>query len=162
MINLFNKRAQEEIVGFVIIVVIIGVIILVLLSFMLMNDDEAVLESYEIESFIDSMLQYTTNCETQLEFLSFQKLIAHCESNGVCLDNSNSCRVLNSTAEEIIEGAWNVNEQSAIKGYEFRIFNEESEIFAMEKGNKTITYKGSYQDFARSGREYKVLLTVYE
>lgn len=157
-----NKKAQEEIVGFVVIIVIVGVIILILLSFLLTSDEGAAVESYEVESFIDSMLQYTTSCETQLEFLSFQKLIAYCENDGTCLNGYGSCELLDSTARDIIEKGWNVNEESAVKAYEFKIFGEDAEIFSLEEGNKTTTYKGSYVDFARSGNEYKVSLTIYE
>lgn len=157
-----NKKAQEEIVGFVIIVVIVGVVLLIFLGFMLTRNNKTSVESYAIESFIDAMLQYTTECETQIEFLSFQKLIDYCEKGGKCLNNIDSCKVLNSTAGSIIEKSWGVNNESAIKGYEFKIFDEEKEIFSLEKGNKTSNYKGSYQDFKRSSREYKVSLTVYE
>jgi hypothetical protein len=157
-----NKFGQEEIVGFVVIVVIVSVIILVLLSFMLTNNESSAVESYEVESFIQSMLQYTTTCENKLEFLSYQKLIAYCENEGVCLNGVNSCEILNSTTEEIIEVGWNINEQSAIKGYEFKISTEEKELFFLEEGNKTTSYKGSFQDFARSGKEYTISLTIYE
>ena len=162
MIRRLDKKGQEEIVGFVVIIVIVGVIILILLGFLLNSPDESAVESYEVESFIDSMLQYTTNCESQLEYLSVQKLIAYCENEGICLDGEDSCDILNSTIKEIIENGWDVNEQSAVKAYEFNIFNEENQIFLVEKGNKTSSYKGSYQDFVRSGKEYKVSLTIYE
>lgn len=159
---LSNKAGQEEIIGFVVIVVIVSVIILILLSFLLNDSNGAAVESYEVESFIQSMLQYTTNCESQIEFLSFQKLIAYCENEGTCLNGIQSCEVLNSTAKEIIETGWNVNEQSAIKGYEFKIFSEEKELFSIMEGNKTANYKGSFQDFARSGSEYGISLNIYE
>ena len=162
MMRKLDKKGQEEIVGFVVIVVIVGVIILILLGFLLNSPDESAIESYEVESFIDSMLQYTTNCESQLEYLSVQKLIAYCENEEICLNREDSCNILNSTIKEIIENGWNVNEQSAVKAYEFNIFNEDIEIFSVEKGNKSSSYKGSYQDFVRSGKEYKVSLTIYE
>ena len=159
---LSNKFGQEEIIGFVVIVVIVSVIMLILLSFILTNSDDVAVESYEVESFIQSVMQYTTDCENQLEFLSYQKLIAYCENEGICLNGINSCEILNSTTEEIIETGWNINEQSAIKGYEFKIATEEKELFLLEKGNKTTSYKGSFQDFARSGKEYTISLTIYE
>jgi hypothetical protein len=159
---LSRKKGQEEIIGFVVIVVIVSVIILILLSFMLTSSDDAAVESYEVESFIQSMLQYTTDCESQIEFLSFQKLIAYCENEGICLNGIKSCEVLESTAKKIIETGWNVNEQSAIKGYEFKIFSDERELFSIFEGNKTANYKGSFQDFVRSGNEYGVSLAIYE
>ncbi|MCK9569216.1 hypothetical protein M0R72_09785 [Candidatus Pacearchaeota archaeon] len=158
----FNKKGQEEIIGFVVIVVIVSVIMLVLLSFILTSSDDVAVESYEVESFIQSIMQYTTTCENKLEFLSYQQLIAYCENNGVCLNGVNSCEILSSTTEDIIKTGWNINEQSAIKGYEFKIVTEERELFFLEEGNKTTSYKGSFQDFARSGKEYTISLTIYE
>jgi hypothetical protein len=159
---LSNKFGQEEIVGFVVIVVIVSVIILVLLSFILTNTDGVAVESYEVESFIQSMMQYTTTCETRLEFLSYQKLIAYCENEGTCLDETDSCEILDSTTRDIIRVGWNINEDSPIKGYEFKIATEERELFFAEEGNKTANYKGSFQDFARRGEEYIISLTIYE
>lgn len=156
------KKGQEEIMGFIVIVVIVGVIILILLGFLLMSPDESAVESYEVESFINAILQYTTDCESQIEFMSIQRLIISCDMNLTCLDGRSSCDVLDTTIEDIINSGWNVNEQSAIKGYELKILTDEKEMVSLEEGNKTLNYKGSFQDFARSGIDYSVSLTIYE
>jgi hypothetical protein len=160
--NLLNKKGQEEIVGFVIIIVIVSVVILVLLSFMLTKKENIATDSYEIESFIQSMLQYTTECEINSEILSLNRLISLCNSKGICTNGEGSCVVLENTLKEILNSAWVVNENSVVKGYDFKIVNDNKEIFSMMEGNKTARYKGSYQDFVRSGEKYQVVLTIYE
>ena len=162
MKSLFNsKKAQEEIVGFVVILVIVSVIILVLLWFLLNNPSEAAVESFEIESFIQTALQYTTDCEGNLEFLPIEELIISCENKEKCLDKKDSCFVLEETFKKIIDSSWIVNNQSAIKGYKLNVYVNEGKKLVIHKGNETTNYKGALQDFARSGDDYVVSLNVY-
>ena len=157
-----NRSGQEEMVGFAIILVIVSVIVLVLLGFMLNNPKDAgAVESYEVESFIQSSLQYTTDCETYLGFLPIKDLIIDCESEGKCLDERESCNVLNSTLNDLISKSWNVGEKSAIKGYKLKIIIDEQEKLILQEGNETETYKGGFQDFPRRGRNYEIFLNVY-
>lgn len=156
-----NKRAQEEIVGFVVIVVIISVALLILLGFLLRSSDKTSVESYEIESFIQSTLQYTSDCEDYMEYLSIQKLIIACEEGQTCLDGMDSCEVLDDILEDIIKSGWNVGEQSVIKGYKFKIMVGGQEKLLLEEGNKTVNYKGAFHDFTKKGTNYEVFFDVY-
>ena len=158
---LSNKIGQEEMVGFAIIIVIVSVIMLIFLGFMLKSPSKEIVESYEIESFIQSSLQYTSDCESQLGFLSIQDLIMTCETNGMCLDKRDSCVVLNSTLNDLITRSWNVGEKSAVKGYKLKIIVNEQEKLTLQAGNETINYKGGFQDFARRGKNYEVYLNIY-
>ena len=58
-----NRSAQEEMVGFVVIVVIVSIALLILLGFLLRGSGKSAVESFEIENFIQSVMQYTTDCE---------------------------------------------------------------------------------------------------
>lgn len=156
-----NRKAQEEMVGFIIIVVLVSVILLVVLGFMLKSSSTETVKDYEVESFIGAMLQYTSSCEADLEFLSVQDLIVECNSGSSCLDGENSCDVLNSTLKSLIKSGWNVNNQSAVKGYSFEVAAGDMGIFLLEAGNKTNDYKGSYQDFPKRSTNYIVSLDVY-
>jgi len=159
--NKKDKRGQEEMVGFVIIIVIVAVILLVLLGFMLRNNKSEAVESYEVESFIQASLQYTSDCGNQVEFLSIEDLIVSCEEKEMCLDERDSCEVLNETLKGMIEKAWNVNKESAVKGYQFKVMLDEEEKFSLKKGNETGNYKGAFQDFAKGHDTYQVSLDVY-
>jgi hypothetical protein len=155
------KRAQEEMVGFVVIVVIVSVVILVLLGFLLRSPDTNAVENYEIESFIQASLQYTSDCKDYLEFLAVDDLIILCQEGGICGNGQNSCEVLNNTLRGLIETSWTVSNQSAVKGYKFDILAEEEGMLMLEKGNKTGNYKGAFQAFAKRGNDYEVSLKIY-
>lgn len=156
------KRGQEEIVGFVIIVVIISVILLIVLGFLLKSPDESAVQNYKIDNFLESTLQYTSDCENYLEFLPVRKLIISCEGEEICLDGRKSCEVLNQTLKNIIKYSWNIGNESAVRGYELRIVIDDSNKLLIEDGNKTLNYKGGMQDFARSGKNYEVYFKIYE
>jgi hypothetical protein len=128
---------------------------------MLKTPDKNAVENYEVESFIQSVLQYTSSCETEIEFLSMQNLIVSCEGGRMCLDGRNSCDVLNDTLKDFVKRAWNVNNQSAVKGYKLGIMAGEKGIVMLKEGNETRNYKGGLQDFAKSGSNYEVSLNVY-
>jgi len=165
-INIFanrdlNKKGQEEIVGFVVIIVIVAIAMVILLWFLLNSPNEDAVQNFEVESFIQTAMQYTTDCEDYVEFLSLQDLVIACEKGEKCLDERESCVVLNETLTNIIENSWKVSEESAIKGYKLNIFVNDLEKTELKKGNETTNYKGAFQDFARSGTDYKVSLNIY-
>jgi hypothetical protein len=155
------KSAQEEMVGFAVIMVIIAVILLILISFLSRNEDKEVVESYEIESFIQTALQYTSDCENELEFFSLQGLIVACEEGKPCLDGKDSCLILNSTVEKLVENGWQTGEQSSIKGYNFKIITNDKTTLEFKKGNETRNYKSGFQGFAKSRDNYEVTLDIY-
>src|SRR3989338_7985995 len=56
------KRSQEEMVGFALIIILVSIILLVFLAFSLSKSKTESTESYEVNSFLQSTLQYTTAC----------------------------------------------------------------------------------------------------
>lgn len=156
-----SKRSQEEIVGFVLIVIIVSVILLVFLSFSLRNSKKMEIESYEVEGFIQSFLQYTSDCEDSTGFLSMQNLIFSCGNNEMCLDGRSACETMELILKEICESSWNVGEETPIKGYGLRISSGGEEIFLFNKGNITQNYKGAAQPFSRIGEDYEISFKVY-
>lgn len=156
-----DRLGQEEMVGFAVIVIIIGVILLVALGFFLRNPTESGVESYEIESFVQSSLQFTTDCESEIELLSLQKLITACNNEEKCLDERDSCEVLNSTLGNLVESSWQAGNGSAIKGYNLKVRIDEQTKLEIKKGNETSNYKSGFQGFAKGGDSYEVSLDVY-
>jgi hypothetical protein len=158
---MMNKKAQDEMVGFAVIVIIIGVILLVAIGFLVNTRNESVVQDYEVESFIESSLQYTTECQDSLGYLSIQELIISCKNSEICLNGNSSCDTLNNTLGEITKEGWNVGEQSPIKAYEFSIMTDDQIQLTFNEGNKTANYKAGMQNFARNGVEYGVTLNLY-
>jgi len=147
-----NKLGQEEMVGFALILIIVAIIMLVFLGFSLRSPEKETVESYEVESFIQSFLLYTTECENNIEKLPIQKLIFSCYAKEQCLDGKDSCEVLETEMNNILEKSWIINEDSPVKGYELSIETERNEsILDLRKGNITANSKGDSQPLPRSG-----------
>ncbi len=90
-------------IGFALIIIVVAVILLVFVGFFLRDTEKESVESYEVESFIQSFLHYTSDCRDNLEFLSIQKLILDCNNDRLCLDQRKACDVLTPILEEITE-----------------------------------------------------------
>ena len=154
------KNAQEEMVGFAVIIIIVAVVLVVFLGFSLKNKQEKV-ESYEVDSFIQSFLQYTTSCEDNFEYRSVQDLIFDCSNKKTCSGGEDSCEVLDSELTGILEESWKVEEGTLAKGYELKIMFNEEEMLSIEKGNATQNSRGASQDFFKTGNSVKIFFTVY-
>ncbi len=162
-ICLKSKRSQEEIVGFALIIVIVAVVLLVFLGISLRAPQKETVENYEVNSFIQAFLQYNTNCRDQsdLEFLSVQKLIFNCYDDENCLDERDTCKVLNSTLKDMVEESWKVEGDRPVKGYELQIIVNEEEMLLLKEGNVTGSYKGAMQDFFKSGKGCEIYFKAY-
>lgn len=157
-----RKQGQEEMVGFALIMIIVAVILLIFLSFSLRKTEKEIVESYEVESFIQAFLQYTTDCRDNLEYLSIQKLIFDCYDKKICIDEKKTCEVLNSTLKEIMKESWKVEGDRPVKGYELKIIVDESEeMLIIKEGNITQNSKGATEPFSRSGKDYEIFFNAY-
>jgi len=103
-----DKRAQEEIVGFVLIIVLVAVIVVVLLGISIRRpSSELAIYNEEFNSFISSVLYYTSDCERDGYFRTARQLIRDCNSNRGCdeEDERTACGVLKSTIIEILDNS---------------------------------------------------------
>ncbi len=161
---MIKKKAQEELIGFALIIILVAIIGLIFLGFSLKNSQKEIVESYEVESFIQAFLQYTTDCGNYREnYLPIQKLISACVDDKTCLDERDSCDVLSSTLTGIIEESWKVDGDRPIQGYELKIVLEDgTEVIPLiSKGNSTKNSKGVLQPFMPLGENYEIYFTVY-
>jgi len=156
-----NKLGQEEMVGFALIVVIVAVIILVFLGFAIKGTNKTDTQSYEVESFLQAVLQYTTDCEDYLEYLSVQKLIFECDREKACLDERNSCDVLNATLKKLVEESWAIEGDRPVKGYFLNITSNEEQILSVLDGNITKNSRGARQSFTKSGVSMDIMFSAY-
>jgi hypothetical protein len=157
-----NKIGQEEMVGFGMIIIIVSVVLLIVLGFALrQNSSSDNLQNYEVESFIQSFLHYTTDCENSIEALSIDKLIFTCYTKEQCIDGRDSCQVLNETMSGIIKESWAVGDKSPYKGYELNITVEGKPLINMDSGNKTANSKGSRQFLSKDYGDAEVIFKVY-
>ena len=157
-----RKKAQEEMVGFALIIILVAIILLVFLGFSLRNPAKENIESYEVDSFLQSAIQYTTKCENNLERLSIRKLIFSCYAKEQCLDGKDSCDILKSDLSRILDESWPTGEERPVKGYEFRILTDKNNtILELKKGATTKGSKGSSQDFFKGNTLIKIEFKAY-
>jgi hypothetical protein len=158
-----KKKAQEEIVGFALIIIIVAVILLFFINFYIRSGEKESVDNYEVDSFIQAFLYYTTECEDYLEYLSVQDLILECDDDALCLDEEKACDVLNSTLRNIVDKTWRVGENYPVKGYELNITANEEEIpfLSFMEGNITRNYKGAEQSLPKSGYLIKIFFRAY-
>lgn len=148
MIKGFSKRGQEEMVGFALIVVIVIVILVVFLALFLRQDEREPVNSYKVEGFINSILQYNTGCEIGYEFADIKDLIYHCHNLRQCSDTRTSCEVLERDLEGLIESSWSVG-KGRVKGYSFNISIYDSVEHSFKAGNQTSSVWGSFENLPR-------------
>lgn len=147
-------------IGFALIIILVSVILLIFLGFSIKDSKTENLESYEVESFLQGLLQHTTNCEDNFEYLSVRKLIFSCMNNEKCLNGEESCEILNSDLNDILEESWKT-ENSPTKGYVLNVIVNEQELLNLQKGNLTQNYKGSVQYFKKDGSDVDISLKVH-
>ena len=140
-----KRKGQEEIVGFVIIMVIVAVAILVFLGISIRKGSVSKAgESAEIYMFLESVMEYTTDCELRFkgDFSSLGELFEACNSEKNCLDRESACSMLERSLSDIFSASWLVGKDSPIKAYNFRsvyVSNEnsmEEEIISLNAGEK--------------------------
>lgn len=156
-----DKHGQEEIVGFAVIIIIVSVILLFLLSFYLGRDSGSGVESFEANSFVQSVLHVTTECQDSLGYHDVQSLISECSNDQLCQGGEESCDVLNSTLKEIVDSGWQVGENRPVKGYEFLIQSNQREILNLTEGNETGNYRGAVQSYTLRGDKIDISFRAY-
>jgi len=142
-------------VGFALIIIIVAVILLVFIGFSLRGSTKDTVESYEVESFIQSFLQYTTDCRDKTnDILTIRELILECNDLEKCSDERDTCVVLNSALGGIVNESWRVGEDRPVKGYELNISSQEKSILFLSAGDlSTRNSKGAPQDFVKGGEK---------
>ena len=143
-----GRKGQEEIVGFVAIVLVVSFIFLIFLGISLRSGNELRKESKDVSMFLESAMEYTTECADGYEpnYLILRKAIKECYGGKKCANEEDSCETANETLKKLIDLSWQVGEEAAIKGYIFEseysnnssTVNENTEkIIVLKQGNCT-------------------------
>ncbi|MCL5730399.1 MAG: hypothetical protein M1165_02430 [Candidatus Pacearchaeota archaeon] len=157
-----NNRGQEEMVGFALIIILVSIIILAFIGFSLNNHSSQSVQSYGAQSFVQSMIQTSTECTDYYGYVSVKDLIFMCNSGTLCSDNQDSCSILNSTLQDLLNQSWNVLGGGPIKGYSLNISSDTGNILGIISGNLTSSSEGASQDFsAPSGGNVNIVFNTY-
>jgi len=141
-----NKKAQEEIMGFVILIVVVIIISIVFFGFSLRKTATFEPKLNEMDDFIQAALSYTTDCRINAESQNIRDVIKYCNTNPdrICENNNVSvCIELNSTMNSIVYKLLGTQiANSYVHGYVLNISNS-GNLAYIEKGNLTGSYFAS-------------------
>ncbi|MBU0466485.1 MAG: hypothetical protein KJ718_04020 [Nanoarchaeota archaeon] len=121
-----KKKAQEEMVGFVLIMLVVAVVFLVFLGIYLRQATNAEpTSSAEISQFLEAAFEITTECGTPFP-RKLRDVILMCDT-GIAncpLTGEDPCVILKETMENVIKSSWVFAENSPTKGYVLDITRE--------------------------------------
>jgi len=148
-----KNRAQQEIVGFVLIVVIVIVIGLFLLVYYL-RQPSINTQSAAVENFLQAANSLTTDCSIGIEPLDLQELIGSCYQNEKCSNEKMACEVLNETYSQMLRTSWDIGPDKPNTAYALKIYYEENQekedILELKEGNCTGSKNGA-ESFIHQG-----------
>lgn len=122
-----KRKAQEEMVGLVIVMIVVSVIFLVFLTiFLRQNSSERRTESVEVSQFLDSIFEQTTSCTLNgYSYLNIRELIEECNKGGSnCQSGAPACELLKNEMKKTIESGWTFGSESETTNYELKIIYE--------------------------------------
>ncbi len=117
-----RRKAQEEIVGFVLIVVIVAIIFLVFLGIAIRQPGTTTpKESRDVAQFLGSIMEYTSECTVSYEpaYLDLGELLKECYTDSECRSEREACEVLEETLKAAISTNWKIGPERPVKGYVF-------------------------------------------
>lgn len=145
-----NKKAQEEIVGFVLIVIIVTIAGIILLGIFLRQPENNSLESKDIYHFLESAMEITSSCAPSYEpaYSKLSELFKDCfEGLSTCTSGESPCSVLNKTLTQTIDSSFFTDKRAEIKGYQFQSLyttnSTQKEILSIYNGNCANAIQGS-------------------
>ena len=146
--------------GFVLILVIVAVIILVLLGISLRKPaGDEVKSSDEIESFLSSVLGYTSSCTLGSEnYQEIDDLILACNVGRLCFTGENSCDVLKQDLKGMMQESWKTGEERPLKGYLLEVDLTSLGPLKIQEGNITKHYGEAHRSLAEG---QKVFVNLY-
>ena len=123
------RKAQQEILGFVLIVVIVSIIGVIFLVLTMGRAPSTAYNSVEISNLLESSMHYTTDCAVNYvpQYKDGQDLIKSCYNEQIgnylnCLDERNVCDALKTTMQNLIQQTLDVHEDSPNKAFKFNIY----------------------------------------
>ena len=158
-----RKKAQQEMVGFVLIILLIVIIGLVFMTFGKRKPRPE--ENIQVSSLLEAILDYTTECTHGIESISMQELIKGCYYGDTCsnLDPPAACQYLNDLSRDILDKTIEVSEidERPIKGYILTIKYPErtDKNIEIRKGELKGKARGSTRYIALLGEE-DIIITI--
>ena len=139
-----NKKAQQEMVGLILIIilVVIGMVVALIIN---INNSTKVEHSDLANNLLGSIQLVTTSCKVSYSYQNIKELSKSCHDNKNCLDGNYSCDILNNTLKEILENIMVLESQVSYLNLEIVHVGEDFEEtqISLKNGNCTGSYYGS-------------------
>lgn len=145
MVSRISRKAQHEMVGFILIVVLVVVVSLIFLGISLRQKPSGVeSESKQVVNLLNSILQYTTDCAIYVpQYESVRDLIKSCYHAETCIGGVSTCQKLQEVLTGLLESAQPhmTGGVQVIRGYEFNAsYVAEQAGFFARPAQADITY----------------------
>ncbi|MBU3923522.1 MAG: hypothetical protein KJ592_01250 [Nanoarchaeota archaeon] len=119
---MINKKAQQEIVGFVLIVVLVVIGLMVFLVISLRGSD-VIESSSKVTNILDAVMKHTTECAIVYEpdYADFEELFKSCNSGDRCKNlGVDACDYLNESLRDVL---WSMMaSEASIDAYQLDFF----------------------------------------
>lgn len=137
----FDKKGQQEMVGFVLIVVLVIIGMMVFLIISVRNSPEPV-NSLAIENMLASIMKHTTECAIVFEpqYDDFEDLFKSCYGGDECINlRRSACDYLNESLRDVVEDV--MDSEATVGAYQVDFFVKDSEsqqsLLKIVEGNCT-------------------------
>jgi len=123
----FNRKGQQEIVGFVLIVVLVVVGLMVFLVLSLRTSDEGD-DSLEVANILSAVMKHTTECAIVREpdYDDFEDLFKSCNGGKRCNNlGEDACDYLNESLRNVVEAL--MATEASVSAYQVDFFAEEED-----------------------------------
>lgn len=148
-------------VGFILIIVIV-VVIGLFFAFIFFRQKPTTIPSKEVESFLNAISYYTTDCSFSLdENYNIKELIKACYKGEKCEDGRNSCDVLNESIYNLIKSSFKIGKEGKYIGFKFNIYIGNSSLLKIEEGLKSDNLVGAEIFFPSQLDNIKMRLELY-
>ena len=153
-----DKKAQQEVIGFVLIVVLVIVGLMVFLVISLRGDKE-VQGNIELENLLGSFMRYTSDCIVSYEYKNVRKLVRSCYEGDDCVNlNKDSCDYMETELTSVLSDLFET--EASASSYSLDIFVKEGErILLIDSGNCNGTVN-SVQETISTNSEEKVVMKL--
>ncbi len=134
---MMNSKAQQEMVGFVLIVIIVVIAMMIFLVFSLRESDDPS-NSLEVQNMLDSIFKMTTGCAPVFEpdYDDYEDLFKSCRAGGKCNNlKKDACDYLNESLSDVLESM--MQTQANFNSYSLDFFVKEEGILRLHGGNCT-------------------------
>lgn len=161
MVKRFGNKAQQEIVGFVLIVVLVMIGLMVFLVISVRDSDE-VGEGVEVSNMLDVLMRTTSECAIVYEpdYDSFEDLFKSCFKERTCSNlGVSACEYLDESLGEVFSSM--VLTDATIEGWSVDFFERDGGgILRWGEGNCTSGISGAQRSIVSGGSSLIVRVRI--